>query len=64
MGFCPARLSIWPRPELTNMASPVGSGGWSKTEHMAWFKPERHNESFAKNAGKEKERAAAPILPS
>lgn len=46
------------------MHSPAGYGGWSKTEHMAWLEPKRHNESFAKNAGREKGGAAAPILPS
>lgn len=46
------------------MPSPAGYGGWSQTEHMAWLEPERDNDSFAKNEGREKGGAAVPILPS
>lgn len=36
------------------MLSPAGHGGSYKTDYMAWLEPEKHNESFAKNIGREK----------
>lgn len=64
VGFCPARVSMWPRPKLINTPGPAGCVGWSRTENMTQLECENHNESFAKNFKREMGGAVTPILPS
>lgn len=49
VGFCSARMIMWPRPEWTNIPSLASCHGWSKTERMVQLESDSHSQFLVKN---------------